>query len=530
MSIYSKVGSVRPRRSSFNLSYEKKFDCDMGQLIPVMCDEVVPGDYFKIDNQIVCRLQPTVAPILQEVNVFVHYFFVPYRLLDDNWESFITGGDDGNNAYELPTWKPTSTKEFSLWDYFGFPTDITPHDNFLPMRYPLNAYNFIWNEYYRDENLQDEVDLNQENVLRRAWRKDYFTSALPWQQRGTSPALPLSGNASVNLRSLSLFGDQDLGYLPSDLVRADANGVEDSPVSTSFFLFDSSKSPVGISNSYRFGYLLSSNNKTVRTSPVSLNVSASAPVDVSNIATFDVSDLRLAFQVQKWMERNARSGVRYTEFLQSHFGVAPADARLQRPEYLGGSKSPMIISEVLQTSQSSSDSPQGTMAGHGIVAGESTVARYHVQEFGVIIGLLSIMPKASYQQGIGRQWLRRTRYDFYFPEFAHLSEQAVQNGELFYQDSDTENSKIFGYQGRYNEMRSKQDQICGSLRKELSYWHLGRIFDNPPALNSDFITCNPSKRIFAVQSVPGIIVDYANIITAVRPLPATAEPGFIDHN
>ena len=496
MSVFSSVQANRPRRSSFNLSYEKKFDCDMGQLIPVMCDEVVPGDLFKIDNQVVCRLQPTLAPILQEVSVFVHYFFVPYRLLDDNWESFITGGTDGKDAYELPTWKPTSVARYSLWDYFGFPTGITPQDSFLPMKYPLYAYNYVYNEYYRDENLQDEVSLDDEAVKRRAWRKDYFTSALPWQQRGTSPALPLSGNASVS--SLT-FDSASLKTVRGSDQFAYVDRFGSQPF---------------------YGYALS-NSKV----PVNGSI-----VDLSNVATFDVSDLRLAFQVQKWMERNARSGVRYTEFLRSHFGVSPSDSRLQRPEYIGGSKSPMIVSEVLQTSQSSANSPQGTMAGHGIVAGESHICKYHVTEFGVILGLLSIMPKASYQQGINRQWLRRTRYDFYFPEFAHLSEQAVMNGELYYQNSPTANSEIFGYQGRYDEMRCKSDMVCGALRDQLSYWHLGRIFDTPPKLNASFVECNPSKRIFAVQNVPGVIVDYANIVTAVRPIPYSAEPGLIDHS
>lgn len=526
MSVFSSVNANRPRRSSFNLSYEKKFDCDMGQLIPVMCDEVVPGDLFKIDNQVVCRLQPTLAPILQEVSVFVHYFFVPYRLIDDNWESFITGGTDGKDAYELPTWKPDSVARYSLWDYFGFPTGITPQDNFLPMKYPLYAYNYVYNEYYRDENLQDEVSLDDENVKRRAWRKDYFTSALPWQQRGTSPALPLSGNAYVNLSSMTFPENTDIGYVsgsPFKMVRGNNN------YTIGGFQYGYNEGdkehlyPV-------YGYVLKQDHTSVLTRGNPLPVNASAPVDVSKIATFDVSDLRLAFQVQKWMERNARSGVRYTEFLRSHFGVSPSDSRLQRPEYIGGSKSPMIVSEVLQTSQSSANSPQGTMAGHGIVAGESHICKYHVTEFGVILGLLSIMPKASYQQGINRQWLRRTRYDFYFPEFAHLSEQAVMNGELYYQNDPTANSEIFGYQGRYDEMRCKSDMVCGALRDQLSYWHLGRIFDTPPKLNASFVECNPSKRIFAVQNVPGVIVDYANIVTAVRPIPYSAEPGLIDHS
>ena len=258
---------------------------------------------------------------------------------------------------------------------------------------------------------------------------------------------------------------------------------------------------------------------------------------MSQASTFDVSDLRLAFQVQKWMERNARSGARYTEFLRSHFAVAPRDDRLQRPEYIGGSKCPMIISEVMQTSGTESTTgtqktPQGYLAGHGISVGAQFAGKYTATEYGLIMGIMSVMPRSAYQQGINRQWLRKTKYDFYFPEFAHLSEQAVTQEEIYASASKTENEKIFGYQPRYNEMRSKDTMVCGEMRKDFNYWHLGRIFDSAPVLNSDFVTCNPSKRVFAVtdENVNGLIVNFANKITAIRPLPVEGTPGLIDHN
>lgn len=497
--VFQSVGGIRPGRSVFDLSYEKKFDCDMGQLIPVMADEVVPGDVFKMSNQLVIRFNPLVAPVLHEINAYIHYFFVPNRLVMEDWEEFISGGTDGESTVPLPLWTPTAktgdipakNAKYSLWDYLGLPVDVVP-DGALPLSFSKRAYNLIWNEYYRDQNLQDEVDLDQEDILLRSWEKDYFTSALPWQQRGTAPALPISGLTSAQ-------------WSTSDF-QVNAN-ISD---------------PIGTA-----GNKFLVKQELYKTSLA--NALGKNTVDFSDAATFDVSDLRLAFQVQKWMERNARAGVRYTEFLRSHFGVSPRDDRLQRPEYIGGSKSPVIVSEVLQTSSTDSTSPQGNLAGHGITADQSRIANYRATEFGWIIGLLSIMPRATYQQGIDRQYLKRSKYDFYFPEFAHLSEQAIEQAEIFATASSSENTQIFGYQGRYDELRFKRSMCVADMRDRLDYWHLGRDFATPPILNSSFIECNPSKRIFAVQNVPGMVVNVANLITAIRPLPVIAEPGMIDH-
>ena len=221
---------------------------------------------------------------------------------------------------------------------------------------------------------------------------------------------------------------------------------------------------------------------------------------------------------------------RYTESLQAHFGVSPRDERLQRPEYIGGSKSPVIVSEVLQTSSSDATSPQGNMAGHGVSASSTFCGKYRATEHGLIMGILSIMPRTMYQQGMDRQWLRRSRYDFYFPEFANLSEQAILNCELYATTVEATNKAIFGYQGRYDEMRTKRNMVCGQMRSTFDYWHLGRIFSSQPALNESFIQCVPDKRIFAAPSEPGFIVQFANLIKAWRPMPIQSDPGLIDHN
>jgi len=511
--IYSRVGSLNPSRSMFDLSYSKLFDCDMGQLIPVMCDEVVPGDFFKIGNQAVIRFQPLIAPILHEINVYVHYFFVPYRILWDDWEEFITGGISGDETPTLPIiWQAEVDRSmYSLWDYFGLPLNSNVA-GCCPVFFPFAAYNLIYNEYYRDETLQSEIDIRTNfSVLRRNWEKDYFTSALPWQQRGTGPALPISGTTHAEFASTltERYSGTPENAVDNLAVRNDADNYHMQIVSSPATYAQAQENLINA---------LSDNNT----------------IDLSTASTFDIADLRLAFQIQKWMERNARCGARYTEFLQAHFSVSPRDERLQRPEYIGGTKSPVIVSEVLQTSSTDTESPQGNMAGHAISVNEGYAGKYHVKEYGLIMGILSVMPRAVYaSQGVPHQWLKRTKFDFFFPEFVNLSEQAIANGEICAVNNDsTHNMGLFGYQGRYDELRQKNNMICGAMRSTFDYWHLARIFNpaSPPALNSNFIECNPDKRIFAVENVPGLIVHFSNLIKAFRPLPLSAEPGLIDHH
>lgn len=508
--LFESVRNVNPGRSVFNLSYEKKFTCDMGELIPVMCDEMVPGDVFSIGNQAMIRFQPMVAPMLHEVNMYTHYYFVPYRLLWDLWESFITGGRLGDDASVLPRWNPSNTAVGSLWDYLGLPTGIVPTDA-LPLDFIRSAYNFIYNEYYRNQNLIDEIALTSEVIQKRSWEKDYFVSALPFQQRGTTPALPITGSSTAVFPSAITLSNQALVW-PAVSTLGGNTAVN-----------------VSITNQQPYA----ANDKTAFEKGKATVVIPKASLDDNTVNlgsafTFTVSDLRLAFQIQKWLERNARAGARYTEFLKAHYGVAPRDDRLDRPEYIGGTKSPIVISEVLKTSTDGT-SALGTMAGHGLGFSNSFVGKYHAQEFGLIMGIMSIMPKPGYQQGIDRQWLRRTKYDFYSPEFANLSEQAIERAEIFVSNVGAENRTLFGYQGRYDEMRVKRNLICGDMRSTFNYWHMGRIFGSAPLLNQSFIECVPDKRNFAVTTVDEVIVSFGNVIKAVRPLPSIAEPGLIDH-
>lgn len=545
MSLFNHVGGLVPRKSLHDLSYLKTFTCDMGQLIPIMCDEVVPGDVFNIGNECVIRFQPLVAPVLQEINAYVHYFFVPYRLLWNDWEKYITGGEDGQFVANIPSWTSTSNDVTtgSLWDYLGLPMTEGLKINCWPKR----AYKFVWNEYYRDENLQAELDVYADDdntqILLRNWEKDYFTSSLPWQQRGIAPSLPVVGLAPVitdNIQNLSNDFFDNIGKNSVGIIwrgKENDNLAYVNPALPSTWK-NKSISSFGVSTADK------GNKDTLNefVLPNNSNDYNSYFVDGSNFTSVNIADLRLAFQIQKWLERNARGGARYTEELRSHFGVAPRDERLQRPEYIGGSKSPIVISEVLQTSGSNIDgqsTPQGNLAGHGLTADFSHVTKYRATEYGLIIGLMSVMPRLTYNsQGINRQWLRQTKYDFYWPEFSNLSEQAiykseiyattVNNGHIF--DGELDSSDFFGYQGRYDEMRTKNNMICGEMRSELSYWHMARSFDTEPNLNADFVTCNPTKRIFAVQNRNGLVVNFGNNIKALRPIPYISEPGLIDHN
>lgn len=511
---FSKVSVLRPGRSVFDLSYSKIMTMDMGQLVPVMHDEVYPGDEFDIGTDMVVRMQPLVSPVMHEIYATVHYFFVQTRRMWDKWEDFITGGEDGKFdevANPPPRWNPTSTVVGSLWDMFGFPVGVTP-TGALPIQFPLNAYNDIWNNYYRDQNTQAEVALNQDTVLKRTWAKDYFGAALPWQQRGIAPALPISGRISAEFASA---------------VTGSATFTTGAGPQTGQVTFNASN------QIFTGGVAL--NNNLVSIPAANLNANT---VDLSTATTFNVADLRLAFQVQKWMERNARAGARYTESLKAHFGVSNGDERLQRPEYIGGVKFPVIVSEVLQTSETTATSPQGNMSGRGLTAGQGNAGKYKATEHGWIMGIMSIMPVPMYSQGIDRQYLRRSRYDYYFPEFANLSEQAIERAEIYATAVEAENRTEFGFIGRFDEMRVKRNLVTGLLRTDLNHWHLGRVFSSAPLLNSAFQTMdsttggasNSYKRIFAVPSEPGFIVHVSNRIKAIRPLPIQSEPGMIDHS
>ena len=505
---FKTVNTPRIRRNKMELSHERRLTADMFFLYPILVDDCIPGDHWRVANEIVLRMNPLVAPIMHEINAYVHYFFVPYRLLWNDWENFITGGRDGNFVTDLPYDTIGNRDVESLWDYFGFNT-LTAGQTVIeaPLIFPRRAYNLIYNEYYRDQNITDPVDLDYVNPATkdlhiRCWEKDYFTSMLPWQQRGDAPAMPIGGHLHV-------------------LGQSGAFGVSDSSSLSPMKFFHTGPNYTA----YLFNQMAADNVKGF--------VEGNLYVDMSNAATFDVSDLRLAFQIQKFLERNARTGVRYVEFLKAHFPAWPRDDRLQRPEYVGGSKTPIVVSEVLQTSSTDSVTPQGNMAGHGLSADRTFVGSFRVQEFGLIMGIMSIMPRALYSQGIDRVWLKKSKYDFYFPEFSNLSEQAVYTPEI-YNYGPAPMDKVIGYQGRYDEYRFKRSTVHGKFRSDFDYWIIDRKFDSAPTLNLDLVRPNAAerfalKRVMAVPSEPMFLITFGNRCHVTRPMPYIAEPGLIDH-
>lgn len=555
---FQNVGGLKPRRNLFDLSYRTNFTCNMGQLIPVMCDEVVPGDYIKLGTEMVVRAQPMVAPVMHEVTCTVHYFFVPYRIIWDLWEDFISQGqlsdtDENPLPIRLPRINPSNYPTpggvqqyrnfYTLWDYFGFPigpsTDGHSYPNIhRPIDFPWRAYNMVFNEYYRDEDLQDKVHHLNWLPLKRNWRKDYFTASRPWRQKGSAPALPVN----VALSYSSLGGGPTLGafsnvggYLGGALIPVKNYSIMGNSQQSQLYTTAGSINPatnmqVSVND---IGNRLVGRDG-VGGVPMTGGLSASS-------TTFDISDIRLSFQTQKWLERNARGGTRYTEFLRSHFGVSPSDARLDRPEYIGGTKMPIIFSEVLQTAPPTSaadgNTPQANMAGHGLAADGQYVGSYNVQEYGLILGVMSIMPKPAYQNGINRQWLRYLPTDFYFPEFCRLSEQAIKQSEIFAGFGLFDDDAVFGFTGQYDEMRVKHDLVCAEMRAShptsLAQWNMARSFEAPPSLNADFIGVDPRQfdRNFSVDTTNAnqFIVNIRNNIRAARPMPLIADPGMVDH-
>lgn len=525
--IFTKVQVQNVKSNVFDLSHDVKLSLNMGELIPINVMECIPGDKFNISTESLLRFAPLVAPVMHKINVFTHYFFVPNRLLWPNWEKFITG----NNGLEsAPPSPPTLTNlqisPGDLADYMGLPVTEDASGTIIEggitdrvSALPFAAYQKIYDDYYRDQNLEastwnpllDGDNPNQAqwiNKRKRAWEHDYFTSSLPFAQKGEAVTIPLIGEAPVEFS----HNPDNTGGLWRN---ADPTGS--APITAGTM-----GANVGVGNTATARF-------TASPSPnAAYDPNGTLSADLSQASSATINDLRRAFRLQEWLEKMARGGSRYIEQIAMHFGVKSSDARLQRPQFLGGHKQPVIISEVLQTSESGESSPQGTMAGHALSASSGKGISYSCEEHGYIIGIMSIMPKTAYQQGIPKHFSRRSYLDYAWPTFAHIGEQEVLNKEIYYAN-DTKNDETFGYIPRYSEYRYLDSRVAGEFRTSLAFWHLGRIFNNRPNLNAEFIKCDPDTRIFAVETEgydQHIWAHVYNKVRAVRKLPKYGTPQF----
>lgn len=511
MGIFDSVQYNRVRSSKFDLGHEKKLSMQMGDLVPIMCQEIIPGDKFRVKSEIFLRTQAALAPIMHRVDVTTHYFFVPNRLIWTEWEDFITGGRLGVTVPTAPTITISDAVKANvaagtLADYLGVPDISTqtiatsPQLNVLPFR----AYQLIYDQYYRDNILIAPIDcpktgggqngaIPQHMTLRkRAWEKDYFTTSRPGAQLGTEINIPTTN--TVN-------------YLSQSLVKTVPGA--NAGINTLIGVDSGGTGLMGV-------------NKTAN----NVNGTSGRIENISSIDTaITINNLRRSLKLQEWLEKNMRAGSRYVEQILSHFGVKSSDARLDRAEYLGGGKQRVTFSEVLQTAEGTN--PVGTMAGHGYALGTSNRFQRSFEEHGFVIGIMSVLPKTAYQNGLDRMWSRADKFDYYWPEFANIGEQEVKNQEIFWSGlAGQTNGNTWGYQQRYAEYKYQNSTVHGDFKTNLNFWHMGRIFAALPPLNGTFVEADPTNRVFAVTdpNIDKILVQIYNNVDAIRLMPYYSVP------
>lgn len=567
---FSDAPAMYMKRTKFDRSHVYKTTFNSGKLIPVFVDEVLPGDTTRMSVNYFARLATPIKPVMDNIYLDWFFFFVPNRLVWEHWQNFCFEKEDPDDStdYVIPAVSATGNSNNayigSLWDYFGLPVNTSGNLSGISAL-PFRGVYLIWNEWFRDENLQKSVKIQKgdtNEVLNSArsteqpsWvfvsgtsivpglacpprgkRHDYFTSALPWTQKGPGVSIGLAGTASI------VDPTPDLGYLlhsNSNQLAAvsayggDASGTGGRRVATgngavTFSRYGSDYSSIGGFAGNGSGAV------TVDAQVGSAYLGNDSYVDLDTSSVFTINSLRTAFQMQKFYERLARGGSRYTEVLRSFFGVVSPDARLQRPEFLGSFTKMVNVNPIAQTSATDTTSPQGNLSAYGVTAANFHGFTKSFVEHGYVFGFVCARADLTYQQGINKMWLRSTVYDFYWPTFAHLGEQAIELREIYAQGSEADNT-VFGYQERYAEYRYKPSQITGKFRSSvvngsLDVWHLSQFFKNAPTLNEEFIMDNPPiKRIIAVQDEPEFLLDIGFKYTTVRPMPMFGTPGLVDH-
>lgn len=543
---YNLTTELHPSKNAFDLSHNHFCTLKMGGLYPVCWHECLPGDIFTLDFQALVRVQPMLAPIMNNLTVDLHAFFVPTRLLWNKWEDFITTIEQDtippkNFEGTPPVWtekedgsvSDINTSAHSLWDMFGFSRKFqakTPKER-RPVDFLRRAYIQIFNHWFRDENLQEPIDYKNsdlQTVLPRAWRKDYLTAGFISRQKGNAPSIPLTGTGSAKwtapftkaLDSVSLSAASiPSGFTPNVVFElVNKSGVQGFQAKTPENSIDTQKQ-VFISNE-------------VKARQEFLNYLNSNSFDLSSVGTFTVNDLRDMFQIQKFMELLMRAGSRYIEFLQSQWGVSPSDARLQIPERIGGSSFNIKISEVISTAETELSNNrtniQGNQTGHGLSVASGHCGNYKCEEFGYIMILANIQPPAVYVDRMPRSMFRKTLLEQVNPHFVNLGYQSVLKREV-YSTGEVEDEDIFNYQGRYDECREELSYISGDFYDTLDFYLNFRKFANRPAYNSEFIEVKEDNHIFQVQDEPPFLCNFYFNHKVLRPLPLFNQPGLIDH-